>query len=156
MINSDDDARQIYMAMQRTAKFSFDKLLVNFLRNRNKDKPGEVQLRKLVKQGEHISSIEFKDKDTKMFEKYAKRHGITFSVVGEKEKGDSLTTYKVFFKAKNQEVLEQALKEYLGDKLRDKKQGKQSVVEILKSPRVQEKQQEDKEKVRNKKPEQSR
>lgn len=134
MIEPEDDAKQMYMLAQRSARFSFNKLVSAFLKNSknsafsSQGQSGKVKLKELVKQGHGVTSIEFKDSDTKLFERYAKKYGITFSVVKEQSADDKLPTFKVFFKAKDEDVIKMAFEKYSKDviaratKLEDKEE----------------------------------
>lgn len=119
-MNSDDDAKQMYMLIQRGLKFSMNKLAIDYLKtiDNNKGKSGNIKLRNLVNQGQAISSFDIKDKDIKLFEKYAKKYGISFSIVKNKLNDDKLPTFNVFFKAKDEDVIKLAFEKYCKAKLK--------------------------------------
>lgn len=131
MVNAEDDAKQMYMLIQKSAKFSFDKLVATYLKNHRTQtggKSGKTKLKNLVKQGNgQVSSFEFSDENTKQFERYAKKFGIQFSIVKEQSEDDKLPTFKVFFKAKDEDVIRLAFEKYSKDQI--KKKGKSAEVD---------------------------
>ncbi len=124
MVNSEDDAKQMYMLVQKAAKFSFDKLVATYLKNQRTQtggKSGKTKLKNLVKNGNgQVSSFEFSDENTKQFERYAKKFGIQFSIMKEQSADDKLPTFKVFFKAKDEDVIRLAFEKYSTDRIKQK------------------------------------
>lgn len=128
MVNSEDDAKQIYMMMQKAVKFSFNKIVVDYLKNTKNgiSNTGQIKLKKLVKQDQSLNTMEFKDENTKAFEKYAKKCNISFSVIKEQTEEDKLPTFKIFFKAKDEIMIQQAFEMYSMDKIKQSEKGEQN------------------------------
>lgn len=88
------------------------------------DKRGrEVSLNHLNKSAERsnskLDSIEVNNKNIQCFEKYAKRHSVKFAL--KKDGGTDPPTYTVIFKAKDNESIENALKDFTVDMIKQKK-----------------------------------
>ena len=66
---------------------------------------GAIPLKDLVKKGQ-LESIPLKEPDLKHLKKELNKHGIAFSIMKDKAKGD----YQVFFQAKNTQVMDFAFR----------------------------------------------
>ena len=84
---------------------------------------GKQSVKTLIRQGQGVSSIPLADEGLKDFQKIAKKYGVDFAVVKDKEA--SPPVYTVFFKAKDVDVMTAAFKEYTGVSL--KKEQRQSI-----------------------------
>ena len=71
---------------------------------------GKQSVKTLIRQGQGVSSIPLADEGLKDFQKIAKKYGVDFAVVKDKEA--SPPVYTVFFKAKDVDVMTAAFKEY--------------------------------------------
>lgn len=74
------------------------------------NQPKRVKVKTLVKEGAEVASIEIKDEKIKQFEKIAKKHGVRYAI--KKDKSTSPPTYFIFFKGKDAEVINSALREF--------------------------------------------
>ena len=75
------------------------------------NKPQKIKVKELVKEGSGVSSVEIKDEKIRQFEKLARRNGVRYAI--KKDKSTVPPTYIVFFKAKDGEVLDRTMKEFL-------------------------------------------
>ena len=69
---------------------------------------GKQSVKQLVRQGTGVKNIEITDKNIKSFERVAKKYGIDFALKKDPAEGK----YYVFFKARDQDVLNAAFAEY--------------------------------------------
>ena len=70
-----------------------------------------IRVRELVKEGSGVSSVEIKDEKIRQFERLARRNGVRYAI--KKDRSTTPPTYIVFFKAKDGEVIDRTLKEFL-------------------------------------------
>ncbi len=91
-------------------------------------KHGKQSVKRLGKQGQGMTNIEITDKNIKSFERYAKKYGVDFAV--KKDKSVVPPKYIVFFKAKDEESIKNAFKDFT--KAMAKKAARPSVKERLK------------------------
>ncbi len=89
---------------------------------------GKQTVEQLGKQGQGMTNIEITDKNIKCFEKYAKKYGVDFAL--KKDITETPPKYLVFFKAKDNDAIMSAFKEFTADRM--KKKEKPSVIENLK------------------------
>ena len=89
---------------------------------------GKQSVSDLLKAGVSTDKIELPDGSARDFCKMAKKFGVDYAI--RKDKTQDPPRYIVFFKAKDTEVLDQVVKEYIS--VTEKKQEKQSVREQLK------------------------
>ena len=82
------------------------------------NQPKRVKMKTLVKEGAQVSSIELKDDNIRAFEKVAKKHGIRYAI--KKDKSTDPPTYMIFFKGKDAEVINHALREFTKKQLKRK------------------------------------
>ena len=81
---------------------------------------GKQSMDKLMKQNVQLSNIEITDGNIKSFERVAKKYSIDFSL--KKDVNADPPRYYVFFKARDEDVMTAAFKEYTGQSLnKDKK-----------------------------------
>ena len=80
---------------------------------------GKQSIDQLVKQNQGVTSTEIGDKGIKTFERIAKKYGVDFAVV--KDKNQNPPVYTAFFKARDTDALEAVMNEY-GAKMVKKEQ----------------------------------
>ncbi len=93
---------------------------------------GKQSVNDLLKSGVSTDKIELPDGSAKDFCKVAKKFGVDYAI--RKDKTQDPPRYIVFFKAKDTEVLDQVVKEYIA--VTDKKHEKASVREQLKQEKA--------------------
>lgn len=81
----------------------------HFLRNSQNSIRGKITLKELNKQKLQLRDIPLSSKDLKGMERQLKKHGVDYAIKKDLSKDDS---YKVFFKAKDIDSIELALKNY--------------------------------------------
>lgn len=74
------------------------------------NKPKKVRIKKLVKEGAGVSSVELKDDHIRRFERLARKNGVRYAI--KKDRSTSPPTYLIFFKGKDGEVIDSVLREY--------------------------------------------
>lgn len=82
--------------------------------NKNSKIPqGKQTVKQLAKQNQGMTSMEITDENIKCFEKYARKYGIDFAL----QKDDTQTPpkYLVFFKARDQDAILAAFKDFTFD-----------------------------------------
>ena len=84
---------------------------------------GKQSVKQLVKQGVGVKNIEITDKNIKSFERVAKKYGVDFALKKDPAEGK----YYVFFKARDQDVLNAAFAEYTAKTIHRKAPEKLSV-----------------------------
>lgn len=89
---------------------------------------GKQSVKKLIGQGQGVTSVDVSKTELKGFQKIAKKYGVDFAVV--KDKNNEPPIYTVFFKAKDQDAINNVIREYTNKKM--KQQSKPSVLEKLK------------------------
>ncbi len=89
---------------------------------------GKQTVKQLAKQNQGMTNIEITDKNIKCFEKYARKYGIDFAL--KKDNTIAPPKYMVFFKARDQDAITAAFKEFSADMMKRVK--KPSVIENLK------------------------
>lgn len=76
---------------------------------------GKQSVKHLVQGGGELTSIEVTDKNIKSFDKTAQKYGIDYAL--KKDTTEEPPKYLVFFKAKNNDVLTMAFKEFAANEL---------------------------------------
>ena len=76
---------------------------------------GKQSVKHLVQGGGELTSIEVTDKNIKSFDKTARKYGIDYAL--KKDITEEPPKYLVFFKAKNNDVLTMAFKEFAANEL---------------------------------------
>ena len=89
---------------------------------------GKQSVKTLIRQG--VSSIPLADEGLKDFQKIAKKYGVDFAVVKDKEA--SPPVYTVFFKAKDTDAITRILQDYSAKQVKKPSVEKTSVLEKLK------------------------
>lgn len=88
---------------------------------------GKQSVKHLVRQGAGVKNIEITDKNIKSFERVAKKYGVDFALKKDPAEGK----YYVFFKARDQDVLNAAFAEYAAKTIHRKSPEKPSVRQQL-------------------------
>ncbi|MCD8336401.1 MAG: PcfB family protein [Lachnospiraceae bacterium] len=78
-------------------------------------KNGKQSLKRMMETGSELTNIEITDSNIKSFEKVARKYGIDYSL--KKDKSKDPPHYLVFFRAKDEDVMEAAFREYTGESL---------------------------------------
>lgn len=91
---------------------------------------GKQSVKTLIRQGQGVSSIPLADEGLKDFQKIAKKYGVDFAVVKDKE--SSPLVYTVFFKAKDTDAITRILQDYSAKQVKKPSVEKTSVLEKLK------------------------
>ncbi|MDD7419906.1 MULTISPECIES: PcfB family protein [Hungatella] len=91
---------------------------------------GRQSIKTLIKQGQGVSSIPLADEGLRDFQKIAKKYGVDFAVVRDREK--SPPVYTVFFKAKDTDAVTRILQDYSAKQIKKPSVAKVSVLEKLK------------------------
>lgn len=81
---------------------------------------GKQSVKKLVGQGQGVSTMEIEDSSARDFFKIAKKYGVDYAVT--KDVTGEQPRYTVFFKAKDAEVLTIIFKEYAAKQMKKQKQ----------------------------------
>ena len=85
---------------------------------------GKMPVKKLIKQGKGAQKIELDGEDIHLFNRLAKKYGVDYAVVKDKEAG----TYKIFFKAQDADALSDLVADYTRRTLGKEKGAKASVL----------------------------
>ena len=109
----------------------------------------EVKLKDMVKKGQ-LEEINVKDGELKELKKELNKHGVKFSVMKDKETG----THSVFFQAKDTKVMNKAFQNVLSN-IEKKEKNKESIHKNIKKFKELAKNTISKDKVKNKRKEQS-
>lgn len=89
---------------------------------------GKQSIKELIGQGQGVTSVDVSKTELKGFQKIAKKYGVDFAVI--KDKNNEQPIYTVFFKAKDQDAINNVIWEYTNKKMKQK--SKPSVLEKLK------------------------
>ena len=90
---------------------------------------GKVSVEELATGSGEISNIEITDGNIRSFERFARKYGMTYSLM--KDRSREPPRYMVFFKAKDVSQMEAAFKEYTGWQMKRKENAKPSVIKKL-------------------------
>lgn len=91
---------------------------------------GKQSVKTLVRQGQGVSTIPLADEGLKDFQKIAKKYGVDFAVV--KDKNVEPPVYTIFFKAKDMDVITKILQDYSNKQVNKASKERPSVLEKLK------------------------
>ena len=89
---------------------------------------GKMPVKKLIKQGKGAQKIELDGEDIRLFNRMAKKYGVDYAVVKDKDAG----TYKIFFKAQDADAISDLVADYTRRTLGKEKGAKASVLDKLK------------------------
>ncbi len=90
---------------------------------------GKQSVKKLIGQGQGVSSMDIGDSGIKDFKKIANKYGVDFAIVKDKEAVPP--RYTVFFKAKDADAITQILKEYAAKQTKKKERAAKEKPSIL-------------------------
>ena len=90
---------------------------------------GKQSVKKLIGQGQGVSSMDIGDSGIKDFKKIANKYGVDFAIVKDKEADPA--KYTVFFKAKDADAITQILKEYAAKQTKKKERAAKEKPSIL-------------------------
>ena len=90
---------------------------------------GKQSVKKLIRQGQGVSSMDIGDSGIKDFKKIANKYGVDFAIV--KDKAAVPPLYTVFFKAKDADAIKQILKEYAVKQTKKKEKAAEKKPSIL-------------------------
>lgn len=79
---------------------------------------GRIRIKELAKQNAGMVNIEITDKNIKSFERYARKYGINYAL--KKDKTKEPPVYLVFFKARDQDAINSAFREYTSSMIKKK------------------------------------
>ena len=89
---------------------------------------GQQSVKKLIRQGQGVSSMDVSDESIRTFKRIANKYGMDFAIVKDKT-GDN-PKYTIFFKAKDADAISQVMKEYSAKLVKKKQRAeKPSVLE---------------------------
>ncbi len=91
---------------------------------------GKQSVKTLIRQGQGVTSIPLADEGMKDFQKIARKYGVDFAVV--KDKNSEPPIYTVFFKAKDQDAITRILDDYAAKQIKKPSVKKTSVLGKLK------------------------
>ena len=91
---------------------------------------GKQSVKTLIRQGQGVSSIPLADEGVKDFQKIAKKYGVDFAVV--KDKNVDPPVYTIFFKAKDMDAVTRILQDYSEKQVKKADKVRPSVLEKLK------------------------
>ena len=114
----DEISGKTVMLAVNTTKFTagvLEQMIKSYLAAHNQKKhlpkQGKQSVKDLVGQNAGVSNIEITDGNIKSFERVAKKYHVDFAV--KKDKTTDPPKYMVFFKARDEDVLTQAFKDYV-------------------------------------------
>ena len=90
------------------------------------NQPKKIKVKELVKEGSGVSSVEIKDEKIRQFEKLARRNGVRYAI--KKDKSTTPPTFIVFFKAKDGEVIDRTMQEFLKRNISKDDKSKEPVI----------------------------
>lgn len=139
MVNEELSAKSIHFVvdyMFKPAARDLVKTLEKYQQHRREKKyfdkekvpTGKMSVKKLIKQGKGAQKIELDGEDIGLFNRLAKKYGVDYAVVKDKESG----TYKIFFKAQDAEAISDLVADYTRRTLGKEKGVKESVLGKLK------------------------
>ena len=108
--------------------------LAKFICNKVKEskdpdiKHGKMKIKDLIRKDEGATSVDVSKTELRDFKRVAKRYGVDFAIV--KHKTEDKTLYSVFFKAKDQEAINDLINYYTEKRLM--KESRPSLMEHLK------------------------
>ena len=128
MVNEEVSEKTCHLAVRTTkvtvqALFRGLKAYANHHQKRKTEKQvrdkepvsGKQTVKQLIHQGQGVTTIEIGDKDIKDFQKLAKKYGVDFAIV--KDKNQTPPLYTVFFKAKDQDAITNLIGAYTNKRM---------------------------------------
>jgi len=111
------------------------KLMAQHIRNKKaaaqKDKVvhGKQTVKELIGQGQGVTTVDIGKSDLKDFQRLAKKYGVDFAVV--KDKNSEPPVYTVFFKAKDEDAITNVVRAYTEKKMKQQEKERPSVLDKL-------------------------
>ncbi|SES31908.1 Protein of unknown function [Butyrivibrio fibrisolvens] len=135
MVNEESSAKSLHFMVEKGAKPTvrmFMNILKAYMRHRHdkkyfgkeKEPTGKMPVKKLIKQGKGAQKIELDGEDIHLFNHLARKYGVDYAVVKDKEAG----TYKIFFKAQDADAISDLVADYTKRTLGKEKGEKASVL----------------------------
>ncbi len=91
---------------------------------------GKMKVKTLIRQGQGVSTVPISESGQKDFERIARKYGVDFSIV--KDKNEIPPKYTIFFKAKDADAVTQILKDYSSGRMeRTEEMARPSVLKKL-------------------------
>ena len=142
MVNEEMSAKSLHFMVEKGAKPTvrmFINILKAYMRHRHDKKyfgkekvpTGKMPVKKLIKQGKGAQKIELDGEDIRLFNRLAKKYGLDYAVVKDKEAG----TYKIFFKAQDADAISDLVADYTRRTLGKKKVPRRACLISLRSLR---------------------
>ncbi len=97
--------------------------------SQHRNDPKKVKVKDLVKDGSGVSTIEIKDEKIRQFEKLARHNGVRYAI--KKDKSTMPPTYIVFFRAKDAEMIQRTMKEFLKKNVKGPEKAAEKAVEPI-------------------------
>ncbi len=109
-------------ATKMTAKMLLKLIRIYLMQKVNKQvnniSKGKQTVKQLAKQNQGMTSIEVTNENIKCFEKYARKYGVDFAL--QKDNTETPPKYLVFFKARDQDAILAAFKDFTANITREK------------------------------------
>jgi len=97
-------------------RFQNEQSMKRAYRQQDTSKHGKQSVKELIGQGQGVSSIDVADVGLKDFKKMAKKYGVDFAVV--KDKNEDPPKYTIFFKAKDADAINKLMTDYAAKQLK--------------------------------------
>ena len=139
MMNEEVSSKSLHFVVEKAAKPTA-RILVGMLKaymrhrhdmkyfGKNKEKTGKMPVKKLIRQGKGAQKIDLAGEDIHMFNRLARKYGVDYAVVKDKEAG----TYKIFFKAQDTDAISDLVAAYAAKTLKKSEHPRESVLGKLK------------------------
>ena len=72
---------------------------------------GKQTVKQLASQGQQLETIDLSDSTTRQFDRIARKYGVDYAI--RKDRSESPPKYMIFFKARDNNVIEAAMKEFM-------------------------------------------
>lgn len=95
-----------------------------------RNKRGQQSVKQLIGQGQGVSSLPVSHEGRKEFQRIARKYGVDFAILKEKERDPP--TYTVFFKAKDSDAVTKILQDYSAKQMKEQQEGKESIRKKIK------------------------
>lgn len=112
--------RLLYDAWRRY-KAELDAAKVQQQHKSDEPPKGKQTVKQLIGQGQGVSAVDIADVGLKDFQKTAKKYGVDFAIV--KDKNVDPPKYTVFFKAKDADAIDKVMNHYAAKQLKKEKLG---------------------------------
>ena len=139
MVNEEVSAKMIRVVVDYTFRPSINELKKTLAKlaqkyktqqksNVHKEPKGKMAVKDLINQGKGAQKIELDGEDALLFNRLAKKYGVDYAIVKDKETGN----YKVFFKAQDADAISDLVADYTRRTLGKEKGAKESILIKLK------------------------